>query len=94
VIGLLFGRKAGPKARMLLIVCGLILGGSLVGMTGCATRNATPAAVPTTPAGTYPVTITAQQVGYTITTRQNGHKIVYGSQNQISAPFTINVTVQ
>lgn len=67
--------------------------------------NLSPNAVPSTPPGTYAVTVTAQQVGYqcvpqagpgaNCTTASGGPGVsVYGSQNQVSVPFYIPVTVQ
>jgi hypothetical protein len=69
-----------------------------------------PEAALTTPAGTYPVTITAEEVG-TICVASPGNSAdncivpasgsasnngikVYGTQNQVSIPFYVSVTVQ
>lgn len=95
LIGLFFRRKIGQKGRQLLIFCLAILGGALaVSLTACSTTNLSPASVLTTPKGTYQVTITAEQVGSQIISLPNGPITIYGSQNQVSLPFTINVTVQ
>lgn len=95
LIGLCFRRKLAEKGRVLLMVCMMILSGAFAGsLTACSTQNLSPASVLTTPAGAYPVTITAQQVGSQVITLPTGPVTIYGSQNQVSLPFTINVTVQ
>jgi hypothetical protein len=95
MIGLFFRRKVGQKGRLLLMLCLMILSGALAGsLTACSTVNLSPASVLTTPAGTYAVTITAQQVGTQVVTIVTGPITIYGSQNQVSLPFTIKVTVQ
>jgi hypothetical protein len=48
----------------------------------------------TTPAGTYAVTVTAEQVGSQVITLPTGPITIYGSQNQVSLPFTLSVTVK
>ncbi|HVN93627.1 MAG TPA: hypothetical protein VMT38_08025 [Terracidiphilus sp.] len=111
MIGLFFRRKAFEKGRMILIVLLMITAGGLaVSVTACNTTTLTPEAALTTPAGTYPVTITADEVGSLCvsepggagdncivpgsgSTTNNGIK-VYGTQNQVSIPFYVNVTVQ
>ncbi len=95
MIGLFFRRKLGQKGRLLLILCMAILSGALaVSLTACSTTNLSPASVLTTPKGTYQVTITAQQVGSQVITLPTGPITIYGSQNQVSLPFTLSVTVQ
>jgi sugar lactone lactonase YvrE len=95
LIGLFFRRKLGDKGRLLLIFCMVILSGALAGsLTACNTTNLTPPAVLSTPSGTYAVTITAQQVGSQVIQLANGPITIVGSQNQVSLPFTVNVTVQ
>jgi hypothetical protein len=95
MIGLLFRRRIGQKGSHLLMICLAILSGALaVSITACSTTNLSPAAVLSTPKGSYTVTITAQQVGSQVITLPSGPITIYGSQNQVSLPFTINVTVQ
>jgi hypothetical protein len=95
MIGLFFRRRVGQKGRLLLMLCLTMLSGVLAcSFTACSTTNLSPASVLTTPAGTYAVTITAQQVGSQVITLPTGPITIYGSQNQVSLPFTINVTVQ
>jgi hypothetical protein len=95
IFGLFFRRRAFQKRRlllmMLLMIAGTVLAGSL---TACSTTDLSPQAKLSTPAGTYAVTITAQQVGSQTINLANGPVQVYGSQNQVSLPFYINVTVQ
>lgn len=96
MIGLCFRRRIGRKGRLLLVLCLSILSCALaVSLTACSTTNLSPASVLTTPKGTYAVTITAQQVGSQLITLPNTGPIpIYGSQNQVSLPFTINLSVQ
>ncbi|MGD0894380.1 MAG: Ig-like domain repeat protein [Terracidiphilus sp.] len=95
MIGLLFRRRINEKGRLLLMICLAIISGAFsLSLTACSTTNLSPASVLTTPKGTYAVTITAQQVGTQVITLPTGPVTIYGSQNQVSLPFTINVTVQ
>jgi hypothetical protein len=89
----------------------MIAGGALaVSITACNTTVLAPQSSLGTPAGTYAVTITADEVGTLCvaspggsgdncivpgsgSTTNNGI-LVYGSENQVSLPFYINVTVQ
>ena len=111
MMGLFFRRKAFEKGRLMLMVLLMIVGGALaVSITACNTTTLTAEAALTTPSGSYPVTITADEVGVICVsspgngadncivpgsgaTSNNGIK-VYGTQNQVSIPFYINVTVQ
>lgn len=96
LIGLLFRRRLGRNTRLLMMLCLAILGCALsVSLTACQTNNLSPASVLTTPKGTYAVTVTAQQVGSQVINLAGGSSVtIYGSQNQVSLPFTLNVTVQ
>ena len=111
MIGLFFRRKTFAKGRLLLMVFLMIAGSALaVSITACNTTTLEPLASLNTPAGTYPVTITADETGSLCvsepggagdncivpgsgSTTNNGIK-VYGTENQVSIPFYINVTVQ
>jgi hypothetical protein len=111
MIGLFIRRRTFEKGRLLLMVFLMIVGGALaVSVTACNTTTLTPLASLKTPAGTYPVTITADEVGSLCvaspgapgdncivpgsgSTSNNGIK-VYGTENQVSIPFYVNVTVQ
>lgn len=95
LIGLCFRRRLGEKGRMLLILCMVAIGGAFtVSLTACGTTNLSPSSVLTTPSGTYAVTVTAEQVGSQVITLPTGPITIYGSENQVSLPYTINVTVQ
>ncbi len=95
MIGLFFRRKAFENARLLLMVILMVVGGALaVSLTACNTTNLAPNAVLGTPTGTYAVTVSAVQVGTQTINLANGPVQIYGSQNQVSLPFYINVTVQ
>jgi len=95
MIGLFFRRKAAQRARLFLMLCMVVLSGALaVSLTACSTTNLSPASVLTTPKGSYAVTVTAQQVGSQVITLPTGPITIYGSQNQVSLPYSINVTVQ
>jgi hypothetical protein len=111
MMGLFFRRKSFEKGRLMLMVLLMIVGGALaVSVTACNTTTLSPEAALTTPAGTYPVTITAEEVG-TICVSSPGNSAdncivpasgsasnngikVYGTQNQVSIPFYVSVTVQ
>ncbi len=111
MMGLFFSRKTFEKGRLLLMMLLMIAGGALaISITACNTTTLATLATLNTPAGTYPVTITADEVGSLCvsepggngdncivpgsgSTTNNGIK-VYGTQNQVSIPFYINVTVQ
>jgi sugar lactone lactonase YvrE len=94
--GLLVRGRRKSITRYLALLCILALGGVFTGITACSTNTLSQSADSLkTPAGTYAVTITAQQVGsVTVPGSNNTLTTVYGSHDQISLPFTINVTVQ
>ena len=111
MMGLFFRRKAFEKARLMMMVFLMIVGTALaVSVTACNTTTLGSQASLATPAGTYAVTITAEEVGTLCVsspgqagdncivpgsgaTTNNGI-LVYGSQNQVSLPFYVNLTVQ
>ena len=92
--GLAFGRKSGRGRRVLMLLCLVILTGAIAGITACNTANLGTSPVLTTPSGSYAVIVTAQEVGSAVVPGAQGPVTVYGSQNQISLPYTLNVTVQ
>ena len=94
LIGLTFRKKVGQKGWMLMVVSVMILGGLFAGITACSTTNIAPSTVLRTPAGNYPVTITAQQVGHLQIQNAQGIVDIYGSHDQISLPYTVSLTVQ
>jgi len=111
MIGLFFRRRTFEKGRLMTMVFLMIVGGALaVSITACNTTVLTPGASLSTPNGTYPMTITADEVGTLCVSEpgssgdncivagsgstSNNGILVYGTQNQVSLPFYINVTVQ
>lgn len=87
-----FGKRRSLRGRILTLTCLLLCCGIMAGISGCSTKqlgvtNGTP-----TPKGTYQVQVTAKQVGSQVIT-QNPY-IVYGNGNQMSLPFTMQVTIQ
>jgi hypothetical protein len=99
LLGLTFRRKVTRFRNLLMIVCALLWGGGLIGITACSTTTlGTPTAkTGVTPAGTYWVTVTANQVGELVTAPSsynlNTANLVFGDGNQMSLPYTINVTI-
>jgi hypothetical protein len=111
MMGLFFRRKAFERARLMMMVFLMIVGTALaVSVTACNTTTLGSQASLATPAGTYAVTITADEVGTLCVsspgaagdncivpgsgaTTNNGI-LVYGSQNQVSLPFYVNLKVQ
>jgi len=111
MIGLFFRRRTFEKGRLLMMVFLMVVGGALaVSITACNTTTLTSGASLNTPAGTYAMTITADEVG-TLCVSSAGNQgdncivpgsgstsnngiLTPGSQIQVSIPFYINVTVQ
>ena len=96
MIGLFFRRRAFEKGRLLLMLFLMVVGGALaVSVTACNTTNLAPNAILSSPAGTYAVTVSAEQVGTQTINLGGGNLVqIYGSENQVSVPFYVNVTVQ
>jgi len=107
MIGLFLRRKEFEKWRRRMMVLLMIVGGALsVTLTACNTTNLATETQLASPAGSYAVTITATQVGTQCvpqagtspnpcTTPTGGSgDLVYGSNNQVSLPYYINLTVQ
>lgn len=88
-IGLVFGRKTRLNGRLLTIICALlIVTAALAGMTACSTSSgASPNPAAVTPAGTYAVTVTAQEIG--ANPSGNGWE-----QDWAAVPYSITVNVQ
>ncbi len=106
MLGLFFRRRDLAKAGWLPLIVLMAVGCALaVSLSACSTANLSPQAQLSTPSGTYAVTVTAQQVGYqcvpqsgpgsNCTTPGGGEGVgIYGSENQVSLPFYVNVSVQ
>ena len=99
LLGLTFRRKATRFRNLLMIACALLWGGALLGITACST---TTLGLPTatsgvTPTGNYWVTVTASESGAIVIPKNAFHPataFVYpGNGNQMSLPYTINVTI-
>ncbi|MGH9607054.1 MAG: hypothetical protein ACRD3N_15310 [Terracidiphilus sp.] len=99
LLGLAFRRKVTRFRSLLMIAYVLLWGGALIGITACSTTTlGTPTATSgVTPAGSYWVTVTANQAGSMVIPPliYNNHiaSLINGDGNQISLPYTINVTV-
>jgi hypothetical protein len=97
LLGFAFGKKKTLRTSLLRVVCLLLFCGTVVGLSSCSTANIAPNPVLTTPKGTYTITVTAKQTGSKTVPNPNGAGNpvpVFGNGNQMSMPFTINVTVQ
>ncbi|MGH9561450.1 MAG: hypothetical protein ACRD3S_08340, partial [Terracidiphilus sp.] len=106
MIGLFVRRRAFEKARRLMMFALMVVGGVLaVTLSACNTTNLSGLTQVTTPPGTYAVGVTASQVGtqcipatsgaINCTTASGGTgKLVAGSNNHVSLPYYIKLTVQ
>ena len=98
-LGLTFRRRGSRFGGYLMVVCLLLCGGAIAGITACSTKTLGSTSVTgVTPAGSYWVTVTAKETGSMIVTTNAGKSnaqsfTVYGNGNDISLPYTINVTV-
>ena len=92
VLGLAFGRRRSLRGRIgtlagLALCCGI-----LAGVSGCSTTQLGGSSAQATPSGNFTVLVTAKQVGsQTITSNPF---ITYGNGNQMSLPYTMQVTIQ
>ena len=94
LVGLAVSRKSVRKKGAMALICLLALGTAILGLAACSTVTLGSKTVLGTPAASYPVTITAQQVGSVVVPGSQGPITLYGSTNQMSLPYTLNVTVQ
>ncbi len=93
LLGFAFSRKKKSlRAALPTLVCLLLCIGLLAGISSCSTKQLGTTTGNASPAGTYMVSITAKEVGSQTITANPG--IVYGNSNQVSLPFTMNVTIQ
>jgi hypothetical protein len=99
LLGLTFRRKVTRFRNLLMIACALLWGGTLIGITACTTTTlGTPTATSgVTPAGSYWVTVTANQAGSMVIPPviYNNYtaNLIPADGQQMSLPYTINVTV-
>ena len=99
LLGLTFRRKVTRFRNLLMIACALLWGGTLIGITACSTSTLGRATATTgvTPAGSYWVTVTARQAGTLVIPPliyNDYHATLnVGDGDQMSLPYTINVTI-
>jgi hypothetical protein len=94
LLGLAFGKRKSLRGRLLTMVAVMLCSGVIAGVSGCSSKQLGTNTSTVTPAGTYSVLVTAKQVGSRVITTTTGTQTVYGNENQMSLPFTINVTIQ
>ena len=93
-------RKRASRLRVLLTVVSLLLcGAAMAGITACSTTTlGSTKTTGVTPAGSYWVTVSAKETGSLTVTTNPGTSgaqtvIVQANGNDVSLPFTVNVTV-
>jgi hypothetical protein len=97
LLGLSFRKRRAMLARLAAMACVMVCIGVVAGVSGCSTKQLGASSETATPAGTYKVIVTAKQAGSAFiqsTTPGGSSYNVAGNQNQMSLPFTINVTIQ
>ena len=99
LLGLTFRRKVTRFRNVLMIAYALLWGGTLLGISACSTTTlGTPTATSgVTPTGTYWVTVSASQAGSMVIPPliYNNYtaNLIPGNGDQMSLPYTINVTI-
>jgi hypothetical protein len=97
LLGLTFRRKVTRFRKLSTIACALLWGGTLIGITACSTTTLGTEKTGITPTGTYWVTVTANQAGTMVipglTYNQGIPNLIPGNGDQMSLPYTINVTI-
>lgn len=97
LLGLAFRRKVTRFRNLLMIACALLWGGALIGITACSTTTLGTEKTGITPTGTYWVTVTASQAGTMVIPPliYNNYtaNLIPGNGDQMSLPYTINVTI-
>ena len=92
MLGFAFGRRRSLRGRIGTLAVLALCCGILAGASGCSTTQLGGSTAQVTPAGTYTVQMTAKEVGSQVITQNPG--ITYGNGNQMSLPFTMQVTIQ
>jgi hypothetical protein len=87
-----FKRRRSLRGSLGTLAVMVVCCGMLAGASGCSTTQLGGNSPQVTPSGTYTVLVTAKQVGNQTITQYPG--IVYGNGNQMSLPFTMQVTIQ
>ncbi|HEX4154029.1 MAG TPA: Ig-like domain repeat protein [Acidobacteriaceae bacterium] len=93
LLGLAFGKRRSLRGRLMVMLLVLLTSGIVAGSTGCSTTQLG-GSQQVTPAGTFQVLVTARQTGSAYIVADTSSPWVYGSGDQVSLPFTVNVTVQ
>ncbi len=93
LLGLAFRRRASRFGWLVMVACLLLVGGAFTGLTACTTTTLGTASTGTSPAGSYWVTVTASQVGTSVVNTSTGPVLVTANGQQMSLPYTINVTI-
>jgi hypothetical protein len=99
LLGLTSRRKVTRFRNLSTIACALLWGGALIGITACSTTTLGTATATSgvTPTGTYWVTVTANQAGNLmipgLSYNQGVPNLIPGNGDQMSLPYTINVTI-
>ncbi len=95
LLGFSLRRKKYFKRLTLMSLYLSVCGGAVLGLSSCSSKQLGAAPVLTTPAGSYSVRVTAKQTGSKVVPgSQPGTTVtVYGNQNQMSIPYTVNVVV-
>ncbi|HEY5381905.1 MAG TPA: Ig-like domain repeat protein [Acidobacteriaceae bacterium] len=93
ILTLIFGKKKKSlRGRLLAMTCVLLCCCGIAGINGCTTKQLGTNNGTATPSGTYKVLVTGKEVGSQVIT--SSPYITYGNRNQVSLPFTMNVTIQ
>jgi hypothetical protein len=97
LLGLTFRRKVTRFRNLSTIACALLWCGTLMGITACSTTTLGTGMTGVTPTGTYWVTVTASQAGTMVIPpliyNQNVPTLIPANGDQMSLPYTINVTI-
>ena len=97
LLGLTFRRKVSRFRSLSMVACALLWGGTLIGITACSTTTLGTAMAGVTPTGNYWVTVTASQAGTMVIPgliyNQGVPTLIPANGDQMSLPYTINVTV-
>ncbi len=97
LLGLTFRRRVTRFRNLSTIACALLWCGTLIGITACSTTTLGTGITGVTPTGTYWVTVTASQAGSMVIPpviyNQNHATLIPGNGDQMSLPYTVNVTV-
>ena len=96
LLGMSKGKRRALRQRLTVAFSFALFGVALASFSGCGSGSTTQQPVLDSPAGTYTVSVSAKQVGSQVIpgTAAGTTVTVYGTENLMSLPFTVNVTVQ